>query len=100
MQKKMEMFRSQLLAYEVQLLDPEYLAKCSGFSNLVMAWLVRLVDPKKQHPHVRIQYVLFVSSLRSEKFRIRSPCYLLLFSQTAAAGRDARDIQDAARVPD
>lgn len=54
-QKKIDQWRSQHLAYEVQLLDPEYLAKCSSFSNLVMAWLVRLVDPKKQHPHVRIE---------------------------------------------
>lgn len=39
---------------EVQLLDPEYLTRCVGFINLVMAWLVRLVDPKQQHPGVRI----------------------------------------------
>ncbi|POY75438.1 hypothetical protein BMF94_1509 [Rhodotorula taiwanensis] len=56
--KKIDQWRSQHLAYEVQLLDPEYLAKCSSFSNLVMAWLVRLVDPKKQHPHVRIDLPL------------------------------------------
>ncbi|GAA5912015.1 hypothetical protein JCM5296_007322 [Sporobolomyces johnsonii] len=52
--KKIEQWRSYHLAYEVQLLDPEYLAKCASFCNLVMAWLVRLVDPKKQHPHTRI----------------------------------------------
>ncbi|GAA5985530.1 hypothetical protein JCM10908_007012 [Rhodotorula pacifica] len=56
--KKIEQWRSHHLAYEVQLLDPDYLAKCSGFSNLVMAWLVRLVDPKKQHPQVRIDLPL------------------------------------------
>lgn len=42
---------------EVQLLDPEYLTRCVGFINLVMAWLVRLVDPKQQHPGVRIGWV-------------------------------------------
>ncbi|GAA5956492.1 hypothetical protein JCM8115_000586 [Rhodotorula mucilaginosa] len=56
--KKIEQWRSHHLAYEVQLLDPDYLAKCTSFSNLVMAWLVRLVDPKKQHPHVRIDLPL------------------------------------------
>ncbi|BGP03526.1 E4 ubiquitin-protein ligase UFD2 [Rhodotorula toruloides] len=56
--KKIEQWRSFVLAYEVQLLDPDYLAKCASFANLVMAWLVRLVDPKKQHPHVRIDLPL------------------------------------------
>ncbi|GAA6060451.1 hypothetical protein JCM10212_000044 [Sporobolomyces blumeae] len=56
--KKIEQWKSHLLAYEVQLLDPEYLAKCVGFSNLVMAWLVRLVDPKGKHPHQKISFPL------------------------------------------
>ncbi|GJN94371.1 hypothetical protein Rhopal_007450-T1 [Rhodotorula paludigena] len=56
--KKIEQWRSFLLAYEVQLLDPDYLAKVASFANLVMAWLVRLVDPKKQHPHVKISLPL------------------------------------------
>ncbi|BGO95650.1 Ubiquitin conjugation factor E4 [Rhodotorula toruloides] len=56
--KKIEQWRSFVLAYEVQLLDPDYLAKCASFANLVMAWLVRLVDPKTQHPHVRIDLPL------------------------------------------
>ncbi|KAI5478750.1 ubiquitin conjugation factor E4 B [Pseudohyphozyma bogoriensis] len=56
--KKMETYNSHLHAYEVQLLDPEYLAKCVGFVNLVMAWLVRLVDPKKTHPDPQISFPL------------------------------------------
>lgn len=50
----MAVYDSELHAYEVQLLDPEYLTRVVGFINLVMAWLVRLVDPKKQHPQVQI----------------------------------------------
>ena len=57
-QKKIEQWKSHLLCYEVQLLDPEYLAKCVGFTNLMMAWLVRLVDPKGKHPHQKISCVL------------------------------------------
>ena len=56
-QKKIEQWKSHLLCYEVQLLDPEYLAKCVGFTNLMMAWLVRLVDPKGKHPHQKISCV-------------------------------------------
>jgi len=67
LQKKIEQWRAHLLAYEVQLLDPEYLAKCANFGSLVMAWLVRLVDPLKRHPQTRIRCVgdrLCVSSSR------------------------------------
>lgn len=39
---------------EIQLLNPEYLTRCVGFVNLVMAWLVRMVDPAKQHPQTRV----------------------------------------------
>ncbi|GAA5900931.1 hypothetical protein JCM8208_007568 [Rhodotorula glutinis] len=56
--KKIEQWRAHLLAYEVQLLDPEYLAKCANFGSLVMAWLVRLVDPLKRHPQTRISLPL------------------------------------------
>ncbi|GAA5952757.1 hypothetical protein JCM3765_002266 [Sporobolomyces pararoseus] len=56
--KKIEQWKSHLLCYEVQLLDPEYLAKCIGYTNLMMAWLVRLVDPKGKHPHTKIEFPL------------------------------------------
>ncbi|GAA5833631.1 hypothetical protein JCM3766R1_002595 [Sporobolomyces carnicolor] len=56
--KKIEQWKSHLLCYEVQLLDPEYLAKCIGYTNLMMAWLVRLVDPKGKHPHQKIEFPL------------------------------------------
>ncbi|SGY17721.1 BQ5605_C015g07870 [Microbotryum silenes-dioicae] len=53
--KRAEMFKSHLEAYQVQLFDTTYLSNCLGFANLVIAWLVRQVDPKKQHPQVRVQ---------------------------------------------
>ncbi|KAK4705710.1 ubiquitin conjugation factor E4 B, partial [Phenoliferia sp. Uapishka_3] len=56
--KEMELRKSKLHAFEVQILDPEYLARCLGFINLVMAWLVRLVDPKKMHPKIAISLPL------------------------------------------
>lgn len=61
-QKKREKYQSQLHAYEVQLLDTEYLTKCVGFVNLVMAWLVRMVDPKAQHPSTQISLVISSSN--------------------------------------
>ncbi|GAA5905285.1 hypothetical protein JCM6882_003736 [Rhodosporidiobolus microsporus] len=56
--KKIEHYRSYHLAYEVQLLDPTYLQKTAQFANLVMAWLIRLVDPKGAHPGVRVSLPL------------------------------------------
>jgi len=52
--KRLNKQKSMLHSYEVQLLDPAYIQKCVGFANLVMAWLVRLVDPKHQHPQVKV----------------------------------------------
>ncbi len=52
--KRINKEKSLLHSFEVQLLDPAYMQKCVGFANLVMAWLVRLVDPKHQHPQVKV----------------------------------------------
>ncbi|KAL0082191.1 ubiquitin elongating factor core-domain-containing protein [Phycomyces blakesleeanus] len=38
------------LAYESMVLDPEFLTQTMRFYNLVMAWMVRMVDPVHQHP--------------------------------------------------
>lgn len=38
------------LAYETMILDPSFLAEAIRFYDLVMAWLVRIVDPKHKHP--------------------------------------------------
>ncbi|KAM0790391.1 hypothetical protein ACM66B_003273 [Microbotryomycetes sp. NB124-2] len=45
-----ERWLSHVQAYQVQLLHPAYLGTCIEFANLTMAWLVRQVDPKRQHP--------------------------------------------------
>lgn len=52
--KRMNKEKSLLHSFEVQLLDPAYIQKCVGFANLVMAWLVRLVDPKHAHPQTKV----------------------------------------------
>lgn len=52
--KRITKEKSLLQSFEVQLLDPTYMQKCVGFANLVMAWLVRLVDPKHAHPQVKV----------------------------------------------
>lgn len=57
MQATLNSYESMKHAMEVQLLDPEYLTRTIGFVNLVMAWLVRMADPKQQHPKVRVESV-------------------------------------------
>lgn len=54
MKAQTEAFQGRILASEVQLCDPGFIAKAANFSSFVMSWLVRLVDPKKQHPHQEI----------------------------------------------
>lgn len=48
----------QKLAYETMLLDPEFLSQIMQFYNLVMAWLVRMVDQKHLHPWDTVQLPL------------------------------------------
>lgn len=50
MKAQLESLHSTILAMEVQLLDSSFIAKSANFANFVMNWLVRLVDPKGQHP--------------------------------------------------
>lgn len=45
---------SHLLAVQVQLLDPTFVGLQTGFSNFLMTWLVRCVDPVGKHPQVPI----------------------------------------------
>lgn len=51
----------QKLAYETVLLDPEFLGKLMQFYNLVMAWLIRIVDSKHRHPWETVQLPLPVN---------------------------------------
>ena len=45
-------------AAQVQLLDPSFVALQASFSNFLMSWLVRAVDPKGQHPKQQIELPL------------------------------------------
>lgn len=45
-------------AYDTQLLDPTFNRLNVTFNGFVMNWLVRLVDPKHQHPQVPIKLPL------------------------------------------
>lgn len=44
-----------IFAYQVQLADPEYMYRNIGFTNFLSVWLIRLVDPLKEHPTPGIQ---------------------------------------------
>lgn len=46
------------LAYETMLLDPTFLSEVIRFYDLVMAWMIRLVDPKHNHPWEPVQLPL------------------------------------------
>ena len=50
MKSRLEAMASHKLAYEAMLMDTDYLSQSMRFFNLVMAWLIRMVDPAKQHP--------------------------------------------------
>ncbi|KAF7721031.1 hypothetical protein EC973_005541 [Apophysomyces ossiformis] len=47
---KLEIMTMHKLAYESMIMDGEFLSQIMRFYNLVMAWLVRLVDPSHKHP--------------------------------------------------
>lgn len=38
------------IAYEAMMMDTEFLSHAMRYYNLVMAWLIRLVDPAGKHP--------------------------------------------------
>ncbi|TFK40817.1 ubiquitin elongating factor core-domain-containing protein [Crucibulum laeve] len=42
--------RMQQLSFETGLLEPELVFRCIGFTTFLSTWLIRQVDPKKQHP--------------------------------------------------
>jgi hypothetical protein len=49
--KETERRQAELFAMETQLLDPKIVGMLIGFYNFAMAWLVRVVDPKHEHPN-------------------------------------------------
>ncbi|CAG8504078.1 13438_t:CDS:10, partial [Ambispora leptoticha] len=58
MKKQLEKMMSHKLAYEAQVLDQYLLSQSLQFYNLLMTWIVRIVDPKGKHPHEMIQLPL------------------------------------------
>ncbi|KAI9620094.1 hypothetical protein KEM48_008369 [Puccinia striiformis f. sp. tritici PST-130] len=48
--KEISDHESRLVAYEVQMCDPEFLSKCNSFCSFVMTWCIKMVDPLHQHP--------------------------------------------------
>ncbi|KAG8688853.1 hypothetical protein FRC08_011233 [Ceratobasidium sp. 394] len=51
-------FQQEQYAYEVQLFDPEITSRNLAFTNFLMAWVMRLVDPTHQHPSKTISLPL------------------------------------------
>ncbi|KAI9276222.1 ubiquitin elongating factor core-domain-containing protein [Sporodiniella umbellata] len=58
MKAKLEQMSSHRLAYESMLLDPVFLSQAIRFYDLVMAWMIRVVDPKNKHPWEPVQLPL------------------------------------------
>ncbi|KAG0749651.1 hypothetical protein G6F57_002879 [Rhizopus arrhizus] len=58
MKAKLEQMSAYRLAYETMLLDPTFLSEVIRFYDLVMAWMIRLVDPKHKHPWEPVQLPL------------------------------------------
>ncbi|CAH7685783.1 ubiquitin elongating factor core-domain-containing protein [Phakopsora pachyrhizi] len=56
--KEINKLEAELVAYEVQMCDPEFLTKCNSFCSFVMTWCVRMVDPLQKHPQVQIKLPL------------------------------------------
>jgi ubiquitin conjugation factor E4 B len=50
--------KTQQLAFQVQILDPELVFRTVGFINFVSTWLIRLVDPTKSHPNSTVELPL------------------------------------------
>jgi Ubiquitin elongating factor core len=57
--KEQGKIRSQQIAFETGLLDPEMVFRSIGFTNFLSTWLIRQVDPKKLHPNPLVEYVLY-----------------------------------------
>ncbi|CAG8676292.1 43969_t:CDS:10 [Gigaspora margarita] len=55
---QLEKYASHRIAYETQLLDQVYLDHSLKFYNLVMNWMLRIVDPTGKHPEKQIQLPL------------------------------------------
>jgi ubiquitin conjugation factor E4 B len=55
--KEQNKIKSQQMAFEAGLLDPEMVFRSIGFTNFLSTWLIHQVDPKKMHPSPLVEYV-------------------------------------------
>ena len=55
--KEQGKIRSQQMAFETGLLDPEMVFRSIGFTNFLSTWLIRQVDPRRIHPNSLVEYV-------------------------------------------
>ncbi|CAG8568426.1 6693_t:CDS:10 [Paraglomus occultum] len=53
-----EKMLSQKLAFDCQLMDPSLLTHSLRFYNLVMTWILRMVDPERKYPKEQIRLPL------------------------------------------
>ncbi|KAI8636432.1 ubiquitin elongating factor core-domain-containing protein [Parasitella parasitica] len=58
MKAKFEQMTTYRLAYETMLLDPVFLTEALRFYDLVMAWVIRIADPKHKHPWEKVNLPL------------------------------------------
>ena len=54
MKKDKDRFEGEMYAIQTHLLDPAFVSLQVGFSNFLMTWLVRAVDPVGKHPQTPI----------------------------------------------
>ena len=52
---ELDQIRPLQLAFEVCLLDPEVLTRSISFTNFLITWLIRRVDPKGTHPNPPVE---------------------------------------------
>jgi ubiquitin conjugation factor E4 B len=58
MKKEKEVRLAVIYGMQTHLLDPTFVSLQVAYSNFVMTWLVRLVDPKGKHPQELIEMPL------------------------------------------
>ncbi|PCH40023.1 hypothetical protein WOLCODRAFT_88418 [Wolfiporia cocos MD-104 SS10] len=55
---EMEKAMATQIAYSAQLADPELLFRSVSFNNFVSTWLIRMVEPRHQHPNPTVELPL------------------------------------------
>lgn len=52
---EMDKVQAAQMAFQTQLAEPELVFRAIGFTNFVSTWLIRLVDPRHQHPNPPVE---------------------------------------------